>query len=420
MQQLKKYGAIGGALVLVACWPLAVGQIAQNVLKDGIGSLDSSEISAEIVSYERGYLSAVATTKYVIEDPALKEQFVIDGLPTEFILKHDIKHGLIRVATETNLVDFDSLPATLSTITQLNGNTEFSLNIDNVNYEAPDSSGTSIYLAASQLTGNATVLGEVDLTFKFPSLQVHFGTGESINISSITGFATGKKVNGFWHGEQQVNVVNSAMLMPDGTVYTSANDFSYNFSSSTDETGERLNTNHIVKAEDIVTNEGALSNLNLDFTIGNLDKNAFEGLVGLYQSNPVVDEIVLGQSTPLIDELFSQGFQIALNDLELTLGEGLFKSSWLLEVPKGTEDVSQDFSKVIPALTGKLNTFVSNDLVKAYPYMQEGIDEMVIMEIMLPTDDGYTIDAAVADGNLEFTSGQKIPLLAMFMSVMMR
>ncbi|UGA56209.1 DUF945 family protein [Vibrio sp. VB16] len=420
MQQLKKYGAIGGALVLVACWPLAVGQIAQNVLKDGIGSLDSSEISAEIISYERGYLSAIATTKYTIEDPALKEQFVIDGLPTEFILKHDIKHGLIRVATETNLVDFDSLPATLSTITQLNGNTEFSLNIDNVNYEAPDSSGTSIYLAASQMTGNATVLGEVDLTFKFPSLQVHFGTGESINISSITGFATGKKVNGFWHGEQQVNVANSAMLMPDGTVYTSAKDFSYNFSSSTDETGERLNTNHIVKAGDIVTNEGALSNLNLDFTIGNLDKNAFEGLVGLYQSSPVVDEAVLGQSTPLIDALFSQGFQVALNDLELTLGEGLFKSSWLLEVPKGTDNVSQDFSKVIPALTGKLNTFVSNDLVKAYPYMQEGIDEMVIMEIMLPTDDGYTIDAAVSEGNLEFTSGQKIPLLAMFMSVMMR
>ncbi|MFC1235619.1 DUF945 family protein [Vibrio sp. F74] len=420
MQQLKKYGAIGGALVLVACWPLAVGQIAQNVLKDGIGSLDSSEISAEIVSYERGYLSAVATTKYIIEDPALKEQFVIDGLPTEFILKHDIKHGLIRVATETNLVDFDSLPATLSTITQLNGNTEFSLDIDNVNYEAPDSSGTSIYLAASQMTGNATVLGEVDLTFKFPSLQVHFGTGESINISSITGFATGKKVNGFWHGEQQVNVANSAMLMPDSTVYTSAKNFSYNFSSSTDEMGERLNTNHIVKAGDIVTSEGALSNLNLDFTIGNLDKNAFEGLVGLYQSSPIVDEAVLGQSTPLIDALFSQGFQVALNDLELTLGEGLFKSSWLLEVPKGTDDVSQDFSKVIPALTGKLNTFVSNDLVKAYPYMQEGIDEMVIMEIMLPTDDGYTIDAAVADGNLEFASGQKIPLLTMFMSVMMR
>ncbi|MDB1123952.1 DUF945 family protein [Vibrio algarum] len=419
MQQLKKYGAIGGALVLVACWPLAVGQIAQNVLKDAIGSLNSSELSAEVVNYDRGYLSAVASTKYIIKDPALKEQFLLDGLPTEFTLKHNIKHGLIRVATDTNLIDFDELPATLTTITQLNGNTEFALNIENVNYDVPDSSGTSLYLAASQISGSATVLGELDLEFKFPALQVHFDTGESINVSSITGYAKGKKVNGFWHGEQQVNITDSAMLSPDGSVHTSATDFSYKFSSSTNETGERLDTNHIVKAGNVVTSDGELNNLNVDFSIGHLDKVAFEGLVGLYQSNPTVDETVLGQSLPLIDKLFNQGFQIALNNLDLTLGAGQFTSKWLLEVPQGTTGVSQDFSKVITVLTGNLNSYVSNGLVETYPYLQEGIDEMVIMEIMQPTDDGYTIDATISDGNLEFASGQKIPLVAMFMSMMM-
>ena len=42
------------------------------------------------------------------------------------------------------------------------------------------------------------------------------------------------------------------------------------------------------------------------------------------------------------------------------------------------------------------------------------------MEIMQPTDDGYKIEAVVQEGNLVFTSGQKIPLVSLFMTLMMR
>jgi uncharacterized protein YdgA (DUF945 family) len=420
MQQLKKYGAVGGAIVLVACWPLAVGQIAEKVLGDGISSLGNNDFDAEIVSYDRGYLSAVATTKYTITDAALKEQFVLDGLPTEFLLNHDIKHGLIRVSTETTLVEFDEIPATLSTITQLNGNTEFSLNIDTINYEVPDSNSTTINLAASEVTGRATVLGEIDASYNFPSLQVHFGTDESVNISSITGFAKGKKVNGFWHGEQQIKIEDSAMISPDGTVLTSAKDFSYTFSSSTSESGERLDTNHLINAGSIVSSDGELNDFKIDFTLGDLDKTSFEGLVALYQSNPTVDEMVVSESMPLIDRLFGQGFKIALNKLELKLGEGDFNADWLLEVPQGTEGVTSDFSLVLPALVGGFNSYISNDLIKAYPYMQEGIDEMVIMEIMQQVEDGYKIEATIAEGNLVFSGGQKIPMMALLMSAMMQ
>lgn len=420
MQQLKKMAAIGGAIGLVACWPLAVGQIAQNVLKDGIKSLDSNDVSAQVLTYDRNYLSAVATTKYIVKDPALKEQLVLDGFPTEFTLQHNIQHGLIRVATDTLFVDFDEIPAVLSTITQLNGNTEFSLDIDNINYESPSSPGTSFYLAASNVSGSATVLGEIDLSFKFPTLQAHFNTGENIDISSITGFATGKKVNGFWHGEQQINVADSAMIGPDGNVLTSAKDFVYRFSSLTNESGERLDTNHLLKSARIVSSDGELNNINIDFTLGHLDKNSFEGLVGLYQSNPSVNEDVLEKSAPMIDQLFNQGFKIALNELKLNMGEGEFSSQWLLEIPEGTEGVTQDFTKVISALEGNIKTYMSNGLINAYPSIQEGVDEMVIMEIMQPFDDGYKIDATVQDGNLQFESGQKIPLMALFMSMMMQ
>jgi len=420
MQQLKKVGAISGALVLVACWPLAVGQIAQNVLKDGIKALDNENFSSEIVSYDRGYLSSVATTRYIIKDAALKEQFIQDGLPTEFMLRHNIKHGLIQVATETQFVHLDAVPATLSTITQLNGNTEFNLEIDNINYQVANDPGTTLYLAPSSVKGNSTVLGQIDLSFTFPLIHVHFDSGESLNISSMTGFVTGKKINGFWHGEQKIAIADSALLLSDGTVFSSAKDFSYKFNSSIDEASDRLNTNHIIKSGNMVSNQLELSALNVDFTLAQLDKESFEGLIGLYQSNPIIDENVLAQSAPFVDQLFSRGFDVSLNEFKFSIGKGKFNSRWLFEIPQGTDRVTQDFSKVIPALKGKLSSYVSNELINTSPYMQEGVDEMVIMEIIQPSASGYKMDATLADGNLKFASGQKIPLVAMFMSMMMR
>ena len=71
MQKLRKYAAVGGAIVLVLCWPLAVGQIGQNVIQDGVAQMNSDVVKAEIVHYDRGYLSSTVQTRYTIIDPTL-------------------------------------------------------------------------------------------------------------------------------------------------------------------------------------------------------------------------------------------------------------------------------------------------------------------------------------------------------------
>ncbi|WP_413284388.1 DUF945 family protein [Vibrio sp. MA40-2] len=418
MQQIKKFGAVGGVLVLVACWPLAVGQIAQKVLTDGIAAINNEQFTAEVVDYDRHYLSALATTRYEIIDPTLKQQFINDGLPTVFNLKHSIQHGVIKVDSVTEFVDFDQIPARLSSVTQLNGNTHFTLDIDNINYPIPDTLNSSIYVAASKIQGKATVLGEVDVTFDIPTVQLHFDSGESWNISSITGSAKGKKDNSFWQGEQQINIADFALLSPDGGVEASATNFSYKFSSSTDHNEQRLDTNHVITVEHMVSNQGELDSAKFDFTLGYLDKNAFEGLVGLYQSNAAIDNAVIAKSTPLIDQLFDRGFKIKLNELNITQGKGVFRLDWLLEIPQGTSNVSQDFSKVIPAFTGDFTGYISNELIESYPHMQEGVDELVIMEFIQPDENGYKSDAKILNGKIVFTNGQEIPLMMLLMSMM--
>ncbi|MDW3189852.1 DUF945 domain-containing protein, partial [Vibrio sp. Vb0932] len=56
MQNLKKLGAIGGAISLALCWPLAVGQIGQSIIEDGIANMNDKMIKGEVVEYQRGYL----------------------------------------------------------------------------------------------------------------------------------------------------------------------------------------------------------------------------------------------------------------------------------------------------------------------------------------------------------------------------
>ena len=420
MQQLKKIAAIGGAILMVACWPLAVGQIAQNVLTDGVKTLNTDDFSAEVMSYKRGYLSAHAETKYSIINPEIKKQLILDGLPTEFTLSHDIKHGLMRIATESTFVDFSNNSIVLNTITQLNGNSEFKLDSEAMSYQVPNSENSAVYINKSKIEGSVTVLGQVDFIYDFPSIQFKFENSENITLSNISGSVSGKQVNQFWQGKQNIIIENISMMTSAGDSIASGKNLSYQFSSTTNDTGDRINTNHLVKANDLATQNGVLDDLNVDITLGNLDTQSFGGLVNIYQSNPVITEQVLREFAPKIDDLFDKGFFVEMNGLQLKLGKGVFDSKWRLEVPEGTENVSQDVSKVVPALQGKLNTFISNGLVEMYPFIQEGIDELIIMEIMTEELDGYKIDAQISAGNLNFENGHKIPLLAVLMTLMMR
>lgn len=418
MKDLKKIGAIGGAIVLVACWPLAVGQIGQTVMKDGIAELSSQEVKAEVVEYDRGYLSSVAKTRYEVIDPVLKQQLAADGLPTELVIQHDISHGLFGIDAISSPVGVDAFPVTLNSHTQLNGNTDFSVDIENLNFEDSSNLGGSVSVSRSRITGKATVLGELDFAFSFPSIQISFESGEKLAFSELTGSGKGKKISGFWHGEQHVNLGELMLETSQGQSLMSGKGMAYHFVSSTNDTGDRIRTNHVIQAGKFVNTDGAIDNLKVDFTIGQLDTASFESLVEIYQSHTVLTENVLSQSAPHIDNLFDKGFELSMNQMKLSVGQGVFDSKWNLIVPEGTSGVSQDLSKVIPALTGKLDTFISNGLVTEYPFIQEGIDELVVMEMIKPVDDGYKIDAKVEDGNIVFESGQKMPLIAVLFPMM--
>ncbi|KOO10999.1 hypothetical protein AKJ18_31375, partial [Vibrio xuii] len=153
MHQLKKIGAIGGAVSLALCWPLAVGQIGHNVIRDGISHLNTQSVQAEIIQYDRGYLSSEVKTRYTVTDPDLAQQLALDGLPSEYVVSSHVQHGLITLKATSVLENMDDLPLTLSTVTQLNGNTDYTLKLDNW-HQAND--GAMMSMTPSELKGHVT------------------------------------------------------------------------------------------------------------------------------------------------------------------------------------------------------------------------------------------------------------------------
>ncbi|MCG9582167.1 DUF945 family protein [Vibrio tubiashii] len=418
---LKKLGAIGGAISLALCWPLAVGQIGQTVIQDGVAHLSNDSLQAEIVEYDRGYLSSTVKTRYTIVDPVLAEQLAIDGLPSEVIVSSSVSHGLFSLSAESVMENAPDLPLTLNTVTQLNGNTDYVLSLSNWNQVTEGPDGAIVSVTPSTLKGHVSVLGDVSYDLDIPSVEIDFNSGEKMLLSGLTGQGQGKKMNSFWIGEQTFNLAEASVLNVDQSPLFSLSDSKYTFLSSFDEMAKTVSSQHIVDMNKLVMEDGNVDSVSIDLSFGDLDSVAFEHLMNLYQNNPMPTNADIEEAIPYVESLFSKGFYFAMNKMAVKLGEeSEFESKWKITVPQGTDNVTQNPAMILPALTGDLDTFFSSGLVTQYPFIKQGVDEAMAMELVQETDKGYQIQAELKEGNLVFGNGQQIPLMALLLPALMQ
>ena len=420
MQNLKKLGAIGGAISLALCWPLAVGQIGQSIIEDGIANMNDEMIKGEVIEYQRGYLSSVVLTRYTVVDPELKTQLVRDNVPTTFDVTSDVSHGLTSLTADSKLVDSDFVPLTLHSQTQLNGNTAFTFDLDSWHYrnEAED---LSVSTSPAKVSGNVTVLGDLNYQVSVPYVQVDFVNGDELHLNGLTGQGKGKQVKGYWLGEQafsleKLDVVDSTMT----PVFLIEN-ANYSGNTATDETGEKLNSQFNLAAQTMRLTDGTdVDNFKLDFSIADVDSQSFDKIMAIYQSSAVLSEQEINSLLPHIDTLFNKGFNLSVNELSLAFGEGKFHNEWELSVPQGTEKITQNPMKLVNVTNGTLSTYFSDELVDHYPFIQEGIDELLIMELIDKVEGGYQLKAQIGDGKLKFENGHEFPLIALLMPALMK
>ena len=415
MQQLKKWGAIGGAVSLVLCWPLAVGSIGQNVINDGVAHLNSDAFKADVVDYDRGYLSSTVKTRFQVIDPHFAEQLRKDGLPTEFFVLSDVSHGLMSLSAHSVLENSTELPIELDTTTQLNGNTDFNLQLDNWHYVAQNKQKVMVSLSPASLSGSLTVLGELSYLLDMPSVELDFASGNKLMMTGIKANGQGKRTSSFWIGEQQLSIADASVIDTNQNSTFHMQNASYHFTSNEDATEQRVSGQHVMTLENLTTAKGEVGQFKMDLSFGDLDSQAFSRLLDIYQNNPTLSNSQIQAAVNNIETLFAQGFYVSMNQLSANVGEGNFHSSFDLKVPQGTKNVAKNPMSVLPVLTGQLDSYVSETLLQSFPNVKQLVDEAIVMDIAEQTNQGYRIQAQLENSNLVFKNGQKIPLMALLL-----
>ncbi|WP_099612283.1 DUF945 family protein [Vibrio fujianensis] len=420
MKTLKRIGAVGGAVALILCWPLAVGQVGQKIVTDGLANLSNDQVKTELVSYERGYFSSSAVTRYTVLDRDIKRQLEQQGLPSEWVINSDIQHHAFSLSAVSTFSEQTHIPLQLNTQTRLNGSTDFQMHLDNWFYQSKGEQPFTLSMTASSLQGTASILGEISYALTLPSIALNFTNGEQVQLAHVYGEGKGKQEKGFWVGQHKITLGEMTIRDVRQATRFNLNHAMYEFRSSMDASKQRFTGQHMVTVRALKTGDDEIRDAIFDFTLGDVDRKAFTQLSELYQGGRTLSNSLINQARPAIEKLFSQGFSLTLNRLALTIGQGELEAKWQLTVPEGTHDVLHDPGALFSVLSGFLEALVSQSLVKDYPFIQQGVDQLVLMEMATHNEQGYQLKVDIHNGLLVFASGKQVPLTALMMPLLLQ
>lgn len=338
MNQLKKVAAVGGAVCLMASWPLVVGQIAERVFKDNIANIDNQLVSAKVLTYDRGYLSSHVQTEIQVTDPGLKAQMQNDDLPTSWVLNSDVKHGLFSIDAITQLDNQPEKSIKIVTQTQLNGNTHFEVDSQVTHYQG---NTWSMTFTPISLSGDVTTLGEIDYRLDIPSMQ--FSNNElQIQLNNLYGNGQGKKEKGFWIGSQTLQVDKMVMSDDSGLGDFTLENVGYQNTSSMDADRIRYDTRQQFNIAKIAAQDGVVEHLNVIFSMGQLDVDSLAQIAEILEHYADITPADAQNLQQAFDRLVAKGFSVALEQLDIGLAQGQIESKVDLKLPQDTQETVQD------------------------------------------------------------------------------
>ncbi|RQW63355.1 DUF945 family protein [Vibrio viridaestus] len=423
MNKLKKGFAAAGAVCLIACWPLVIGQIGQRVAEDNLSHVHNSSIDITLLKYDRGYFSSDAQFKVTITNPTIKSSLETEKLPTDYIFNSHLSHGLWSISGVTEPENKTALPLKIVSDTQLNGNTELVSTLDSIVYKGTQSPW-DVTISPSTVKTTITVLGEVNYDVDVPSLQLISKNGENINFNNLTLVGDGKQLNHFWIGKGTLgldSLIYSTSAQPN---VIQSHDISFSMSSNIDSEMTHYNSHHELKVGDITTQSGEIINGEIDVEIGGLDATLLDQLAALSEQASAKthdDSVLLKQKmVATINDLVAKGLYVNVNKLGLSYKDGKMSNEVKLSVPANDSQEPADLAKVITSLEGNAASSVDKALAKDFPNLQSALDELVVMEMATDTGNSYQIKADIKDGNVLFPNGQKTPIISLLFPLLVQ
>ncbi|OAN13682.1 hypothetical protein A3K86_13990 [Photobacterium jeanii] len=436
---LKKIGAIGGAISVALCWPIAVGQIGERIYLDTVGKYENPYLKITSESYDRGYLTSQAVSRIEIKDE-FKPVFEEEGLPTVYHVDHQLEHGFFGVKSFSQLELDDNVkelaaelwgsdipPVTFTTDTALTRTTKFKVVVNPIAYK--DDFGGSVASQPMIFKGVVDAKGAGEFHYHLPQLNVTSSANETMALHNFAGGGKGRMDGQFWLGTQQATLDSVTFTDSQNDKSMSLKNLSVDMSnvlkepdakSEGAEENTRLTNINGVKVAEIVSVDGKkYENFNFSLSFADLDYPAIQRLGAM--SDDINEQMTLEQQKEALlalDLLVAKGLSLAVDDLSVTTPEGDVRSYVRFTVSPGLARASQSVEKIAEKLTGAIMLEVPKALVEKNPVAAERVKMMEQAQIVEVKDDKFVLNMQVEGDKVILANGDQLPLGMLFMLFM--
>jgi uncharacterized protein YdgA (DUF945 family) len=350
----------------------------------------------------------------VVEAELAKQQLQDLGLPTEFLLTHDIVHGLISVTSDSTIQNWDSDALVIESKTLLNGATDIHLAYSNA-FSVMLEDSAVLTIPSWQVTGSVEPNQTIQYEIATPSISLQDDFGAELEFADIEVTADGVFDNQLWLGNQKFTIGSVTFNEPESGFNAQVSGINYDFSTSYDDQTNTYGTAYKLDVEQLKNIDFEANNIVVAMNAGGFDSTAVNRLAELSSGNALTDQ----QTAEMFDTLVSllaNGLSLEQEQLSFELGGGSVSSTWQLNWPEQAS--STDIYEMLIAVDGGFSAYITKPLVESFPMLEQVIDELMIMEIMTDDGQGYQLQGVIKDGNVMFENGQQIPLLMLAMAVL--
>lgn len=434
---LKKIGAIGGAVAIILCWPLATGQIGERIYLDTVGQYDNPYLTIRNESYDRGYLSSDVVSRLEIKDD-WKPLFEDEGLPTVWYVHHQVEHGVLGLESTSELVLDETFkpvadklwgegvpPIRFTTSTALTRTTEFSVTMNPIAFQGAQ--GAKADVKAFVMTGSVDSNGAGEFHYQLPQATMTTTARESMVLTGLEGSGQGVMDGQFWIGNQNLavehvsfhNIEADQGVALDHLVVAMTNSLSQP-DPATSETNPMLTNTNSVRVERVVALDGQeYQNFNFQVALSEIDYPAISRLGEVAKDiDQQMTQAQAEEAALALDLLVAKGLKFAVEQLNVETPKGAVTSHLNLAVAPGIARASENLALITEKLNGDFSLQLPVDLVAANPALLEKATMMVQNGIVEKGAEFYELKVQVEGDQIILASGDQLPLAMLMMLFM--
>ncbi|UTV26773.1 DUF945 family protein [Photobacterium atrarenae] len=436
---LKKIGAIGGAVSIILCWPLATGQIGERIYLDTVGQYENPYLTISNESYDRGYLSSDVVSRLEVKDD-WKSLFDEEGLPTVWYVRHQVKHGVLGLESTSELVLDEAFkpvadklwgegvtPIRFTTSTALTRTTEFSITMNPIAFQ--DEQGANADVTSFVMTGTVDSQGSGEFHYQLPEANLTTTAREAMTLTGLEGSGQGVMDGQFWIGSQSLKVdhisfhnieADQGVALDNLMVAMTNRLVQPEPAEGETEVNSMLTNTNSVRVDRVVALDGQeYQNFNFQVALSDMDYPAISRLGEVAEG--IEQEMTQAQAEEAalaLDLLVAKGLKFAVEQLSVETPKGAVTSHLNLEVAPGIARASQNLASITEKLQGDFSLQLPIALVEANPAMLEKATMMEQNGIVEKGAEYYRLNMKVDGDQIILASGDQLPLAMLMMLFM--